>query len=119
MLRIFILDVDQPSIETLLGYLQEKKYREPTRVFQDPAEMLEACGEMRPGVAFIRLGSPAFNGLEAAYTLLGMDPWVKIVFLARGKKYSINAWEVGAMGILMEPFSQEKFFKLLDRAGGV
>jgi FixJ family two-component response regulator len=116
-LTVFVLDTHKNTIDQIRTHLSDIGYLDNTIIFKEPGALLAAYMHERPGMVFLRMGEPKTEGLHTAKVIRQMDMHAKIVFISKSKGYVDFAWETGAAGYLMEPFTQEDFMMALSRAG--
>jgi len=101
MLRIAVVDDEQPARELLCGYIQrysrEKELPVAVTEFQDG---LSFISNYKPifDVVFIDIKMPLLDGMEAAKVLYKLDKNVCIVFVTNMAQYAVKGYEVDAVG---------------------
>ena len=75
--------------------------------FTRPAEAVEYAKSNRVALAFLDIELGKTSGLDLCRTLLDVNPRTNVVFLTAYAEYSLNAWETGASGFMVKPFTPE------------
>jgi len=112
-LRAYILDVQGKIREQMLKWLSENKKIDGTEAFEDYAGLIGRVRKYPPDFCFIRLGKDGIPGLKAAGTVQRVSPDIRVIFVSEDKSYAVDAYEVGAYGYLIPPFTKEKLDKCL------
>ncbi len=113
-MRIGICD-DEKEIQELI----EEKVRkhcpeEEIVIFSSGEELLAA--EPTPDLVFLDIRMDGKNGIETAAGLRRKKKKLLIIFITALEEYVFSAFDVGAFHYLVKPFSDEKFYEVLDRA---
>lgn len=77
------------------------------------AELLQAAP---PDILFLDIQMPGINGMETAERLRQQDCGTVLIFVTALPEYVYDAFDVGAFHYLVKPFSDEKLYRVLERA---
>ena len=69
----------------------------------------------RPDLVFLDVQMPELDGFEVLEQV-GVDALPAVIFVTAYDRYALHAFEVQALDYLLKPFSDERFFKALQRA---
>lgn len=114
-IRTLIVD-DEPLARAGLRLLAA---RDPQIEFVGEAangyEALTLLRATQPALVFLDVQMPELDGFEV---LERMDEniWPAVIFTTAYDRYALRAFEVQALDYLLKPFSDERFFKALQRA---
>ena len=110
-LKAYILDVQGKIRDQMLKWLSEDIKIHGIEVFEDYVRFIEQVVKSPPNICFIRLGKDSIPGLKTAEMIKQLSSEIRIVFVSEDKSYAIDAYEVGAYGYLLSPFTREKLDK--------
>lgn len=68
-----------------------------------------------PDLAFIWLGKAELNAFKLASAIRERNPLSKVIFISSQRESAVEAFEYGADGFLLIPFSQKAVSKLLQQ----
>lgn len=71
-----------------------------------------------PDLAFLWIGKAELNAFRLAGEIKRRSPKSKIVFIGSRKEDAVQAFELGAEGFLLTPFSKQKIALLLNQITG-
>lgn len=80
---------------------------------QDGYQVLEVYQKYKPDLIFLDIQMPGKTGIELA-SMLPDD--VVIIFATAYDQYAITAFELNAIGYLLKPFDDDKFYAALAKA---
>jgi len=112
--KIVIVDDEPLSLCRLERLLKELGECDIVKA-SDAKAALEACKEECFDVAFLDINLPDMSGVELAEKILMVSPDIKIVFQTAYDKYTLDAFDVGAVGYLLKPYSKEQLLLTLRR----
>jgi len=69
-----------------------------------------------PDILFLDIQMPGINGMEAAKELRKKKRGLILIFITALEEYVFQAFDVGAFHYLVKPFSDERFYDILDKA---
>ncbi|MBN2894292.1 MAG: response regulator transcription factor [Campylobacterales bacterium] len=81
------------------------------------ADALEAAKENAFDIAFLDINMPQMNGLDLGYELRYLQPQLGIVFQTAYSEHALEAFDIGAVGYLVKPYSLDQLSKVLERLG--
>jgi two-component system LytT family response regulator len=114
-LRTLIVD-DEPLAREGVRMLLEHD-PEITAVLEcaDGRAAVSTIIETKPDLVFLDVQMPEMDGFEVLETV-GVDLMPNTIFVTAYDKYALHAFEVHALDYLLKPFTNERFFKALERA---
>ena len=83
--------------------------------FTKPSEALDFARGNRVSLAFLDIEMGKVSGLDLCRDLLTINPYMNVIFLTAYAEYSFDAWDTGACGFLLQPFSEETVKKQLAK----
>ncbi|HFQ6656550.1 TPA: two-component system response regulator BtsR [Yersinia enterocolitica] len=114
MLRVIIVDDEQPAREDLRERLSEEHDIEIVAECSNALEAIPAIQRLQPDVIFLDIQMPRINGLELA-SMLNPEKMPQIVFVTAYDEYAIRAFEEHAFDYLLKPLDQQRLAKTLVR----
>lgn len=69
-----------------------------------------------PDILFLDIHMPGKDGMEAAGELRRKKKGLILIFVTALEEYVFQAFDVGAFHYLVKPFSDERFYNVLDKA---
>lgn len=69
-----------------------------------------------PDILFLDIQMPGMNGMETAKKLRKKDKKTVIIFVTAVEEYVFQAFDVDAFHYLVKPFTNEKFYEVLQKA---
>ena len=113
--RIGICD-DEKEIREGLKAKIKKRTGDQVRIdsYETAEELL--ADEDVPDILFLDIQMPGKDGMEAAGELKKKKKGMILIFITALEEYVFQAFDVGAFHYLVKPFSDEKFFAVLDKA---
>ncbi len=78
-------------------------------------EAFEAVKETPFDLVFLDINMPGTNGLELGYELRYQSPEIAIIFQTAYDEHALKAFDIGASGYLVKPFSVDQLAKSIER----
>lgn len=116
MMKILLVDVDRAARKQLRQYL-EKQPQHYTLV-GEAETMVEAIRQMakqRPDLVFLALELPGQVGLHLSNLVQELYPDTRIIALAKGQEYAIEALRSSLSGYLLKPLEEQAIEATLKR----
>lgn len=113
-MRIGVCDDEKEVRE----YIKEKV----NRLFPKAEVVIYASGQevlrekTLPDILFLDIQMPELNGMETAKILRKTDKKTVIIFVTALEEYVFQAFDVDAFHYLVKPFTNEKFYEVLQKA---
>ena len=70
-------------------------------------------------IVILDINMPGINGLQIAKRIRNLNSDAIIIFCTNYAQYSLNGYEVSALGYIIKPITEYSFFKNMDRAVAV
>jgi two-component system, LytTR family, response regulator len=112
--RVILTDDEPAARDGLTALLALDHSIEILQVCSNGLEAIQAIDEHKPDILLLDIQMPGINGFEVINTI--KDPIPQIIFITAYDKYAIQAFENSALDYLLKPFTDERFFKSLERA---
>ena len=82
----------------------------------DGGNAIELFQQLKPQVVTMDLTMPNLDGLECIEQLIALDPEVRILVVSalNDKATGIEALELGAMGFVNKPFTEDEIVEALE-----
>lgn len=71
--------------------------------FVTPLKALEYAGNNQIDVAFLDIHMDELDSLVLAGRLIGLHPWINIIFVTKHPEYMQNAFSLHASGYILKP----------------
>jgi two-component system LytT family response regulator len=113
MLRVLIVDDEEPARERLRRLLAEAADVELVGEAADGEEAMDQIAALAPDVVFLDIQMPACGGMEVAASLGAPRP--RIVFCTAFDQFAVDAFELNAVDYLLKPVSRARLDTALDR----
>ncbi|NMP33405.1 response regulator transcription factor [Thalassotalea sp. M1531] len=113
MLNVLVADDEPLARETIKLLLKDQKDIGHVLEAQDGNQVLEVFKETKPDLVFLDIQMPGKTGIELAEQL---PSETVIIFATAYDQYAITAFELNAIGYLLKPFDDDKFYAALDKA---
>jgi len=112
--KIIIVDDEELARARLLRMLTTLGYSEITEV-TNADEALEAIQKESFDLAFLDINMPKISGLELGYELRCIDERLQIIFQTAYEEHALKAFDIGALGYLVKPYSIDQLKTLMQR----
>ncbi|RYE49055.1 MAG: response regulator transcription factor, partial [Sphingobacteriales bacterium] len=114
MVKCIIVDDEMHAIDGLKRYIRELPKLEIVKSYTDPLVALQEIPQLAQlDILFLDVDMPTISGIDLARELRSKTK--KLVFTTSHSKYGFDAFEVGADGYLLKPYSLSKFLILMNR----
>ncbi|REL29822.1 LytR/AlgR family response regulator transcription factor [Thalassotalea euphylliae] len=113
MLNILVADDEPLARETIKLLLANQTDVGHVYEAQDGNQVLDVFSEHHPDIVFLDIQMPGKTGIELAEQLPNDTV---IIFATAYDQFAITAFELNAIGYLLKPFDDDKFYAALDRA---
>ncbi|MEA1911144.1 MAG: response regulator transcription factor [Spirochaetota bacterium] len=80
----------------------------------DGDEAVRICRTAFPDIALVDINVPMMSGLEVAKIAQELE--IAVIFTTAMTRYALDAFNLGAAGYLVKPFTKNQFDKAIDRA---
>ncbi|HEY9203217.1 MAG TPA: response regulator [Sulfurimonas sp.] len=78
-------------------------------------EAIKSVRQESPEIIFLDINMPKVSGLELGYELKYIDPNIAIVFQTAYEEHALKAFDIGAVGYLVKPYSLEQVKQTIER----
>ena len=113
MIRVAIVDDEEPARLVLREYLDAEPGVEVVAECANGFEAVKAVAELKPDLLITDIQMPKLDGFEVL-DLVGRD--TNVIFATAYDAYALKAFEVHAIDYLLKPFSHERLREALTRA---
>jgi len=113
-MKILIVDDEELARARLLRILNTLKYNDITQA-SNANEAIEAVKNDTYDLVFLDINMPQTSGLELGYELKYMDESIAIIFQTAYEEHALKAFDIGAVGYLVKPYSLEQVKQSLER----
>jgi len=112
--KILIVDDEALARARLLRMLNTLGLDDVTEV-SSADEAIQALKASKFDLAFLDINMPQVSGLELGYELRYIDANVAIVFQTAYDEHALKAFDIGAVGYLVKPYSIEQLKQVVER----
>ncbi|MFZ0061974.1 MAG: LytTR family DNA-binding domain-containing protein [Pyrinomonadaceae bacterium] len=114
-LRTLIVDDEPLAREGVRMLLKHDPEVTAIHECADGQAAVNAIIETKPDLVFLDVQMPEMDGFEVLETV-GVDRMPNTIFVTAYDKYALQAFEVHALDYLLKPYTNERFFRALERA---
>jgi two-component system, LytTR family, response regulator len=114
-LKVLIVDDEPPAREGLRLLLGRDPAIEIVGECRDGRDAIVQLTRLQPDLVFLDVQMPELDGF-AVLEQAGVAELPLIIFVTAYDRYALRAFEVQALDYLLKPFTDERFFKALERA---
>lgn len=110
---VLIVDDERPARSELRRMLLANGVTGPIREAESVPEALGLIREETPGVVFLDVQMPEYDGFSLLKQLPAPRP--RVVFTTAHEQFAVRAFEEDALDYLLKPFGEERLDKALNR----
>ena len=114
-LKVLIVDDEPPAREGLRLLLARDPNIEVVGEVGSGAQAVARIRALQPDLLFLDVQMPEMDGF-AVLEQIGVEAMPLAIFVTAYDRYALRAFEVQALDYLLKPFTDERFFKALQRA---
>ena len=119
MIKVAVCDDDTALLNEIRGFLAKYCAEQNKDIeYTFFCSSLELLAELEKGISydilFLDIIMPGQNGINTAKEIRKYDDNVKIIFLTSSAEYAVESYTVDAFFYQLKPFSEAKFFELMD-----
>jgi two-component system response regulator AlgR len=119
MIKVFIVDDEEPARERLKELLGDIAAQVPTAVAgeaRNGMEAIERFPQSGAQVLLLDIQMPGIGGLEVARHLSALEPPPEVVFVTAHDRHAVEAFELNALDYLLKPVRAERLAAALKKA---
>lgn len=113
MLNVLIADDEPLARQTIKLLLKDQPDINDVFEAANGNQVLEVFEKHKPEIVFLDIQMPGKSGIELASLL---PESTSIIFATAYDQYAITAFDLNAIGYLLKPFDDERFYKALAKA---
>ena len=113
-MKILIVDDEALALSRLKRMLNTLGYEEVIEA-DNPTDALELVKGQRFDLALLDINMPGSSGLELGYELRYQQDDLAIIFQTAYDEHALKAFDIGAVGYLVKPFSIEQLESTIER----
>ncbi|HET6891204.1 MAG TPA: LytTR family DNA-binding domain-containing protein [Pyrinomonadaceae bacterium] len=114
-LRTLIVDDEPLAREGVRMLLKHDPEVSAIHECADGQAAVNAIIEMKPDLVFLDVQMPEMDGFEVIEKV-GVDRMPNTIFVTAYDRYALRAFEVYALDYLLKPYTNERFFRAVQRA---
>ncbi|MGO4548580.1 response regulator [Paenibacillus sp. 2TAB23] len=115
MLKAILVDDEEPALVHLERLLKADGRVQIAGKYTSAQEGLEYLARNDADVAFLDIGMPEMNGLQAAERIQTLYPHIRIVYVTAYSAYAVEAFELYALDYLLKPVDAVRIGKTINR----
>jgi two-component system response regulator FixJ len=114
--HVYVVDDDR-DVRVAISFLLNAR-RLQARPFASGHDLVEALGDLQPGVILLDIRMPEMDGFQVMEALEAKDvDWPVVVMTGHGEvPVAVRAMKLGAMDFLEKPFGEDVLVAALERA---
>lgn len=113
-MKILLVDDEALARQRLERMLRSLHFEDIT-VTASADEALKAIKTERYNIAFLDINMPGTDGLDLAYELRYQQSGLAIIFQTAHAEHALEAFDIGAIGYLVKPYSLDQLSKTIER----
>lgn len=113
-MKILIVDDEELARKRLRRMLESLEYADLSDA-QSAEEALELFDKNSYDLVFLDINMPQTNGLELGYELRYLQSNIAIIYQSAYDEHALKAYDIGAVGYLVKPFSTEQLEANINR----
>ena len=113
-MKILIVDDEALALSRLKRMLNTLGYEDITET-NNPSDALEHVRKERFDLALLDINMPGSSGLELGYEMRYHQDDLAIIFQTAYDEHALKAFDIGAVGYLVKPFSIEQLETTIQR----
>jgi two-component system LytT family response regulator len=111
-MKILLVDDEKLAIMRLQRMLNELEHSHIVAA-ESTQEAIELLKKEEFDTIFLDINMPQTSGLELAYQIRSLYPSMPIIFQTAYEEHALRAFDIGAFGYLVKPFSLEQLKNIL------
>ncbi|TDF95445.1 response regulator [Paenibacillus piri] len=115
MLRVMIVEDEQPILELMERLVGEHPLLQVAGAFTSPIAALNRHAELKPDAVFLDVEMPKMGGIQLAEKLKAQNEELQIVFTTAYPDYAVDAFRVHAIDYLLKPITSEELERVAAR----
>lgn len=117
-MKILIVDDEVLALSRLRRMLESLGHTDVTEA-HSAADALNAAERTRFDLALLDINMPGGDGLELGFDLRYRQNDIAVIFQTAYDEHALKAFEVGAVGYLVKPYSKEQLAAAIERVRSV
>lgn len=113
-MKILVVDDEELARSRLLRMLNTLGFSDTSEAI-NADEAIEMIKKESHNLVFLDINMPHINGLELAYELKYHDNSISVIFQTAYEEYALKAFDIGAVGYLVKPYSLEQLKQAIER----
>ncbi|WP_409347349.1 LytR/AlgR family response regulator transcription factor [Paenibacillus sp. MBLB4367] len=114
-MKVMIAEDERLAREELIYLLSQERDVELLPAATNGVELLELADAHKPDAIFLDIHMPGLDGVQAAKSLMNLDPRPFIVFATAYEQYAVEAFKLEAADYLLKPYDEERLRQTLQR----
>ncbi len=115
MIKVFIVDDEQPAIAMISHLLSPYRQVEIAGTFTDPQVAVAAASRVKPQLVFLDIDMPQLNGIEAALLMQEKLPGLMVLFVTAHRDYALAAFQAYPLDFILKPVDEKRFRQTMDK----
>lgn len=114
-IRTIIIDDEPLARKRIIDLLQNESQIKIVGEARNGNEAILEIKKKTPDLIFLDIQMPDMNGFQVIQKIEPNDVNI-VIFVTAFDQYALKAFEIHAMGYLLKPFDDERFFKIIELA---
>lgn len=107
-MKIAYIDDEQYALDNFKYMCKDIEGIESVECFDNYIELLNYLKFNDVALVFSDINMQEINGLELIKYIKGIDDAIEVVYVTKEGKYALQAFEVGAFGYILKPYTSDK-----------
>lgn len=116
-MNVVVCDYNDVERNQIVQTLKSITYVNYVETYANPKSLLDNLNNKRFDIIFLDINLPHMNGIETANAIRNIDTTIPIVFVAKTKCFSMDAFSVYATDYILKPVDIDRLKKTISRIG--
>ena len=115
-MKVAYIDDELYALENFKYTCKDIEEIENVECFDNYMELLDYLKYNDVSLVFADINMPGVNGLELIKYIKDIDDNIEVVYVTGYDEYALKAFEVGAFGYILKPYTEDKVKKVIEKS---